>query len=487
MSTEAICDAHQLHVRAPRHPWRVPCTSGCRKRRSRGRFDPVQLLHDRARGGGLRPAADRAHPQSLRHQPQLRRRRAGGRGACLPRRRRRTAAEAAAGAESAMAFTPFKAAEVAGPKRDFVGYGRHVPKVRWPNDARVAISLVLNYEEGSEYSHANGDGRNDGLTEVIYAMDPKYRDLCAESVFEYGSRAGVWRLERLLTELKIPITFYACAVALERNREVAAWLKEAGHEPCSHGWRWEEVWRLSREEESRAHPPRHRLDQGDLRRAPVRLVLPLRTVGEHPRAARRGGRLRLRFRRLQRRPALLRRGEGQAAPRRPLFDDLQRRQVRPLAELRLARRFRRQSQARPRPAVGRGRDPSAHDVDRAASAADRPGEPHPRAARVHRIRAEEGQGLVHPADRHRQLVEPDITRSSRSDRWAESARGGRPRRRNEARRTAREDELRSARIAALNPPFRAFTTVDADGRPRAGRRGRCRAPRTAAGSACSTA
>jgi peptidoglycan/xylan/chitin deacetylase (PgdA/CDA1 family) len=148
-----------------------------------------------------------------------------------------------------MAYTPFKGTEVAGPPRDFVGYGRRVPQVRWPNGARVAISLVLNYEEGSEYSHGNGDGRNDGLTEVIYAMDPKYRDLCAESVFEYGARAGIWRLERLLTELKLPITFYACAVALERNREVAAWLKEAGHEPCSHGWRWEEVWRLSRDEE----------------------------------------------------------------------------------------------------------------------------------------------------------------------------------------------------------------------------------------------
>lgn len=149
-----------------------------------------------------------------------------------------------------MAYTPFKGVDVPGPKRDFVGYGRKVPKVRWPNDARVAVSIVVNYEEGSEYSHGNGDGRNDGLTEVIYAMDPQYRDLCAESVFEYGSRAGVWRLERLLTDLKIPVTFYACAVALERNREVAAWLKEAGHEPCSHGWRWEEVWRLSRQEEA---------------------------------------------------------------------------------------------------------------------------------------------------------------------------------------------------------------------------------------------
>jgi peptidoglycan/xylan/chitin deacetylase (PgdA/CDA1 family) len=149
-----------------------------------------------------------------------------------------------------MAYTPFKGIDVPGPPRDFVGYGRRVPEVRWPGDARVAVSIVLNYEEGSEYSHPNGDRRNDGLTEMIYAIDPQYRDLCAESVFEYGSRAGVWRLERLLTELNIQITFYACAVALERNPEVAAWLKEAGHEPCSHGWRWEEVWRLSRDEEA---------------------------------------------------------------------------------------------------------------------------------------------------------------------------------------------------------------------------------------------
>ena len=149
-----------------------------------------------------------------------------------------------------MSFRPFQETAVPGPKRDFVGYGRHVPRVRWPDGARVAINLVLNYEEGSEYSFPNGDARNDGLTEVIYAMDPKYRDLCAESVFEYGSRVGVWRVERLLTEYKIPITFFACAVALERNREVGAWLREAGHEPCCHGWRWEEVWRLSREEEA---------------------------------------------------------------------------------------------------------------------------------------------------------------------------------------------------------------------------------------------
>ena len=72
-----------------------------------------------------------------------------------------------------MAYTPFTGVDVPGPPRDLVGYGRKVPKVRWPDDARVAVSIVLNYEEGSEYCHPNGDRRNDGLTEMIYAIDAR--------------------------------------------------------------------------------------------------------------------------------------------------------------------------------------------------------------------------------------------------------------------------------------------------------------------------
>lgn len=139
-----------------------------------------------------------------------------------------------------------------GPRRDFVGYGRHVPKVVWPEGARVAVSLCLNYEEGSENAMPAGDGRNEMMGEIPYAMDAQYRDLCVESVYEYGSRAGIWRLQRLLDAYNLPVTFYACAVALERNPDVADWIREAGHEPCSHGWRWEEVWTLSREQE-KAH------------------------------------------------------------------------------------------------------------------------------------------------------------------------------------------------------------------------------------------
>ena len=84
--------------------------------------------------------------------------------------------------------------DVPGPRRDYIGHGRNVPKVEWPNGARIAVSLVLNWEEGSEYSKAAGDDRNEGLAEIPYVMDSEYRDLAAESVYEYGSRAGVWRV-----------------------------------------------------------------------------------------------------------------------------------------------------------------------------------------------------------------------------------------------------------------------------------------------------
>jgi len=281
--------------------------------------------------------------------------------------------------------------------------------VRWPDGARVAVSLVLNYEEGSEYAFPNGDGRNDGLTEVIYAMDPQYRDLCAESVFEYGSRAGVWRVERLLTEYRIPITFFACAVALERNREVGAWRHEAGHEPCCHGWRWEEMWRLSREEEAEH----------------IRLAIESmkETCGERPLGwyCRYGPSVNTR--------ELVVEEGGFVYDSDAYNDDLpyfvevkaKRQLIVPysmtyndgkfglLPAYGSPNRLSRQPQARPRSAVGRRCHPSAHDVDRATSAAHRPSEPHPRLARVHRLRAEKGWRLVLSADRHRPLV----ARSSR--------------------------------------------------------------------------
>lgn len=141
--------------------------------------------------------------------------------------------------------------DVPGPKRDFVGYGPTPPRVVWPNQASLALSIAVNYEEGSEYSKQLGDTRQEGMTEVAYTMAEQYRDLGAESMYEYGSRAGIWRLLRLFDECGVKVTFYAAAIALEQNPEVGKRIAQSGHEPCSHGWRWEEVWLLDREEERR--------------------------------------------------------------------------------------------------------------------------------------------------------------------------------------------------------------------------------------------
>lgn len=139
--------------------------------------------------------------------------------------------------------------QIPGPKRNFVGYGQHVPRVVWPHGAKVAVNIVVNYEEGSEYSMPAGDNRNEGLGEISYSIGGEYRDLSVESTYEYGSRAGIWRLLRLFDEYEVDSTFYACAAALERNPEVAAYLRGSEHDFISHGWRWEEHWLLDRETE----------------------------------------------------------------------------------------------------------------------------------------------------------------------------------------------------------------------------------------------
>ena len=131
-------------------------------------------------------------------------------------------------------------------QRDFVGYGPNPPAVRWPGGARIALNFVMNYEEGSEYSMMDRDGFSDaGLTELSGSAVPRgERDLAAESMFEYGSRVGFWRLMRLFAERQLPMTVYACALALERNPAAAEAIKDAGHDICCHGWRWEKHFEM---------------------------------------------------------------------------------------------------------------------------------------------------------------------------------------------------------------------------------------------------
>jgi peptidoglycan/xylan/chitin deacetylase (PgdA/CDA1 family) len=139
------------------------------------------------------------------------------------------------------------------PARDLVGYGAHRPEGRWPNGARLAVSVVVNYEEGSERSHAMRDADQESMTEFgSYAFPANVRSLAMESMYEYGSRVGVWRILESLRDAGVPATLFACALAFEQNPEVARAVVAQGHEVCSHGYRWEEVFRLS-EEEERAH------------------------------------------------------------------------------------------------------------------------------------------------------------------------------------------------------------------------------------------
>ena len=124
--------------------------------------------------------------------------------------------------------------------RDLIGYGRNPPDPRWPGRARVAVQFVLNYEEGGERSILHGDKESEAfLSDVLGAVPwPGQRHMNVESMYEYGSRAGLWRLWRLFGARKLPITVFGVARALARNPDAVAAMREAGWEIASHGLKW---------------------------------------------------------------------------------------------------------------------------------------------------------------------------------------------------------------------------------------------------------
>jgi len=124
--------------------------------------------------------------------------------------------------------------------RDMVGYGRTPPDPRWPGGARVAVQFVLNYEEGGERNILHGDPMSESfLSDVLGAVPwPGQRHMNMESMYEYGSRAGFWRLWRMFTSRNIPLTVFGVAHALARNPEAVAAMREAGWEIASHGLKW---------------------------------------------------------------------------------------------------------------------------------------------------------------------------------------------------------------------------------------------------------
>jgi putative urate catabolism protein len=139
----------------------------------------------------------------------------------------------------------------AGYPRDLRGYGRNPPDPRWPGRARVAVQFVVNFEEGGENNILHGDFASEAfLSDVLGAQPwPGQRHANIESVFEYGSRAGFWRLWRIFTERKLPTTVFGVATALKRNQEVVAAMKEAGWDIASHSLKWIEHKDMSEAEE----------------------------------------------------------------------------------------------------------------------------------------------------------------------------------------------------------------------------------------------
>ena len=131
--------------------------------------------------------------------------------------------------------------------RNMVGYGSNPPKVNWPNKARIAVQFVLNYEEGGENSVLHGDKFSEiFLSEIIGAKPIKGRHINMESLYEYGSRVGFWRVNKLFKKYNLPLTVFGVGMAMERSLEICKEMKKSNYEIASHGWRWIDYQNISK-------------------------------------------------------------------------------------------------------------------------------------------------------------------------------------------------------------------------------------------------
>ena len=123
--------------------------------------------------------------------------------------------------------------------RDLIGYGRNPPHANWPGDAKIALQFILNYEEGAENATLHGDpGSEQFLSEMFNPPSFADRHLTMESIYEYGSRVGVWRLLKEFEKRRLPLTVFGVSMALQRHPELTTAFIELGHEIACHGWRW---------------------------------------------------------------------------------------------------------------------------------------------------------------------------------------------------------------------------------------------------------
>lgn len=135
-------------------------------------------------------------------------------------------------------------------ERDFVGYGAKPPDPQWPDGAKIAVQFVLNYEEGAEHNVLDGDPHSETfLSEMTPAQAFPNRHMSMESLYEYGSRAGLWRVLRAFERRDLPLTIFAVARAMQRNPEAVAAFRQLGHEIASHGLRWQSYQLTDRDTE----------------------------------------------------------------------------------------------------------------------------------------------------------------------------------------------------------------------------------------------
>ena len=133
-----------------------------------------------------------------------------------------------------------------------VGYGAKDFKVKWPNNSKIAIQFVLNYEEGAENCILNGDKTSETfLSEIMEAEPIKDRNINMESIYEYGSRRGFWRIHKIFQEKKIPLTIFGVGMALEKNSDICEAIKKSNYEVASHGWRWIDYQKISKSKEKK--------------------------------------------------------------------------------------------------------------------------------------------------------------------------------------------------------------------------------------------
>lgn len=135
--------------------------------------------------------------------------------------------------------------------RDMIGYGQNPPAANWPNGARIAVQFVINYEEGGENNILHGDAGSEAfLSEIVGAAAwPGQRHMNMESIYEFGSRAGFWRLHRMFTGHNIPVTVFGVATALQKNPDVVAAMKTADWEIATHGLKWIEYKDFTKDQE----------------------------------------------------------------------------------------------------------------------------------------------------------------------------------------------------------------------------------------------